>query len=113
MKIRLLDDAVLEGDRAVQCGGQAIADAALHLRTDDIGIHRDAAIDGAYDAIDAEAAITLDRDFGNLRDERIERFVDGDTATPFFARLAGRERCSPTRLGCGEFEHAKMARMAR
>src|SRR5207248_6475466 len=65
----------------------------------------------AHDAIDAEAAVRLDRDFGDLRDEGVERLVDRDAARALFTRLAGRQRCSPAGLVRGKFQHTEMAQM--
>ena len=101
VEVRLLDDAVLERDRAVQRGGQAEADAAFHLRADDVGVDRDAAIDGADDAVDAEAAVALTVTSATCATNVLN---DSCTATPRprFRPLAGRaafpSRPSPRRV---------------
>ena len=39
-----------------------------HLRADDVGIDRDAAIDRADDPLDLDPAVVVERDLGHLRD---------------------------------------------
>ena len=97
VKIRLLDDAVLERDRAMERGREAESDAALHLGADHVGVDRHAAVDGANHSIDSERAIGSDGHFGDLRDNGVERLVHGDAASALFAGLA-LSQASPSRL---------------
>lgn len=42
VEVRLPDDAVVEVDRPVEAGRQAVARTALHMRPDDVGVDGDA-----------------------------------------------------------------------
>src|SRR5512144_195492 len=110
VEVRLLDGAVLQRDAAVERGGERVADAAFHLRAHVVGIDRDAAFDGADDAIDAEL-LAAHRHLDDLCDDGIERFDDRDAAAALFAGLAGRERFSPSGLLRREIECGEMARV--
>src|SRR4051812_6398224 len=80
----------------MQDRSQAEADAAFHLRLDVVRVHRDAAVHGAPDPLDFRQAIAPARDFRDLRDVSLERFMDGDpprTALPDLGALpAGKLR---------------------
>ena len=102
VEVRLLDHAVLQRDLAVQRRRQPEADAAFHLRANVVGVDRDAAIDGAHDAIDAELVVLVDRHLRDLRDHGAERLVHGDAAArasrpPCRQRAAASSRPSPRR----------------
>jgi hypothetical protein len=68
VEVRLVDVAPAQRDLVPERGAEGVADAAFHLRNDDIRIDRDAAIDGANDLFDLEATVTGDRNFGGLGD---------------------------------------------
>src|SRR5690606_31668723 len=70
--------AVFERDLAHEQRRQSVADAALHLRDDDVGIHDETAVDGTDDAFDPEAAVVLEGYLCDFGDERVEGFMHGD-----------------------------------
>ncbi len=80
VEVALLDAAVLQGDRAIQRRAQSEADAAFHLRFDDVRIDGRAAVNGANHPIDLDATCVIDADLGHLRHEGIERFAHRDAA---------------------------------
>src|SRR5260221_82797 len=92
VEVALRRTARLDVDLAVVERAQGEADAAFHLRADHIRIDRHAAVDGADHALDLQLAIAH-RDFGDLRDESIERLVHGDAL-----RDAGALGLAPARL---------------
>jgi hypothetical protein len=69
------------------------------------------AIHCADHAINTEAAVGLDGDFGNLGDERIKGLVHSNAATALFAGLAGFQWFVPISFAGGELQHAEMARV--
>jgi len=90
VKIALFDAAAVYGDGAFERGRQAEIDGAFHLRLDAEGIHGGAAIDGAGDAMDSNAAVRgITGDFGDLRDVAAPAETDTDTTRgPARKRLA-------------------------
>src|SRR5690606_2438568 len=59
VEVRLHDLAVVQRNFAHEQRRQAIADAAFHLRNDNIRVDGDTAVEGAYDALDLETSILL------------------------------------------------------
>ena len=90
----------------MQDGAQPEADAALHLRLDDVGVDRDAAVDGADHPLDLGAALRVEADLGDLGDVGLEGLVHRDAAD-----AALRQRRAPARLLRGKLEHAAVPRM--
>src|SRR6516164_879779 len=89
-EVRLFDAAVLERDFAVKGGRQAEDDAALHLRTNGVGIDLDSAVDRAPDAGGVHRAVPVDADLHDLRDKAVETDAERD-ASP----QSRRQRLSP------------------
>src|SRR6266850_49074 len=105
VEVRLLDHTVLEGNGARQRRREAIADARLHLHSDDVRVYCDAAIDRADHALDVHPVLAA-RELDDLRHERIKRLMDGDPPRPVF-----RQRLAPARLLGGQFQYPQVARM--
>ena len=66
VEVGLLHAPVDHGDLAPERRAEAEADAALHLRAHDVGVHRDAAVHRADDALDPGEAIAVARHLGHL-----------------------------------------------
>src|SRR5690606_24672060 len=84
---------------------EAEDDAGLGLGLDRVGVDRLAAIDGGDDAVNLQFAGRADGNFGNLRDDRLEGFLDGDAAS-----MTCGQRRSPARLPRRKLQRRKMAR---
>src|SRR5713226_2402293 len=67
MKIALLHAAIGKREFAIERRRQPEDHRALHLRFDDVGVDRPAAVHGAYHAMHANLAAAVDRHFGDLR----------------------------------------------
>src|SRR5258708_35562822 len=80
VEIALLDPPILERDLAVERGGEAEYDGALHLHLDAARIDDMAAIDGADDPLDAQLALLADADLGDFADDRTEGLLGGHAA---------------------------------
>src|SRR6266436_9184628 len=68
-EVGLLDATVLDRDLAMERGRQAENDAALHLRTNRVGVHLDAAIYDAPHVRRVDGTVLADADLDDLRDE--------------------------------------------
>src|SRR5262249_43550466 len=90
-EVRLFDTAVLDRDLAVKGGRQAEDDAALHLRTNRVGIDLDAAGDRAPNAGGIHRAILVDADLHDLRHKAAETDAERDAAP-----LPRRQRLAPS-----------------
>ena len=97
-KIGLIDLAVRQGNLVAHDGAEAVPDAAFHLRSNHIQIHRNAAVDGTGYFVHLDRALTQ-RDIDNLSDIGAKRFVDGNAL-----ERAGRSR-APTSLLSRQFQH--------
>jgi hypothetical protein len=81
VEIRLQDASALpEGDLVEQHRTESESDAAFHLRLDDVGIDRNAAIDRAPHAVDPRRAALANRHFGDLGNIGVEALVNRDAA---------------------------------
>ena len=93
VEIALLHAAVDDIDAAMQRGRQTEDDGALHLLAHDVGVHRQAAVDDADDAVHADALVGArvgaDRDFGDLRHHAAKGMVQGH-ATSLDGAVIGR-----------------------
>src|SRR5215471_15872517 len=98
IEVDLLDATSLQGDLATKRGGDAEHDA-LKLRPDGIGIDRNAAIDRADDAADANRSVPRHLDFGNLRHVGCKDELQGHAAAETL-----RQRQSPAALFGGKLE---------
>src|SRR5262245_27139336 len=105
-EVGLLDTAVLDRDLAMQRGGQAEDDAALHLRADGVGVDLDAAIDRAPHMGRVDGTVLVDADLDHLRDEAAEAGAKRD-ASP----LPGRKRLAPSGSLRSDFQHVGGARV--
>ena len=106
MEVRLCGAAVAERNFRQQRCGQSPGNSAFNQVGDVIGIQRIAAVNGADDAVNGDEAIT-NRDLGDLRHERSERFAEGDPP-----RSASGWRVSPTRPDSCHIEHCQRTRVA-
>jgi len=81
MKIALFDAAAVYGDGALERGGEAEINGAFHLGLDAERVDGQAAIDGAGDAMDSNAARRgVAGDFGDLRDITAVTEMSSDSA---------------------------------
>jgi len=99
VEIALLYSALVDGDIAVQGGGQPEYQAALQLRDHRIRIDDDARVHHAHQAMHADLAAGIDLRLGDRRNESAECHLQRDAA----ARAAG-QGASPARLLRGEIE---------
>ena len=89
VEVRLLHPALLDGDLAVERGGEAEDEAALELRRDGIRIDGDAGIDRAGDAPQMHLALLVDLGLDHGGDEAAERRLHAHAAAdPRRQRLA-------------------------
>jgi len=71
----LHDTALAQRQLGIERMAEAIADPALHLRADDVGVHRDPAIDRAPHFMDLGQSVGADRNLGDLRDKAVKALM--------------------------------------
>src|SRR5207237_5132593 len=74
----LLNAALLESELVIESRSQPKNHGTLHLRFNDSGIHISAAVDGAYNSVNADFAAGIDRHFGDLRGVAFKRCMYRD-----------------------------------
>ena len=98
-KVCLHHATTFDRDFALECSRKAKCDCSFHLGGNKVGVHCDAAIDGADDAMHADCASWLDRDLRNLGDITAERMIDGNAAIPALGRRVIRPAFRPRLTG--------------
>src|SRR5207244_10655948 len=78
VEITLLNAALLESELVIESRSQPEDHGTLHLRFNDSGIHISAAVDGAYNSVNADFAAGIDRHFGDLRGVAFKRCMHRD-----------------------------------
>src|SRR5580765_190059 len=106
VKVRLLDPAILERHFTPQRGADAVHDAALDLRLDDLGVDDLAAVHRAYDPVHAYISRAGHFDFGYLRQVAAPAAVEKGNATP----AAPWQWLAPSALLGREVQHGQGAR---
>ena len=106
VEVGLLDAPLVDGDLAVERGGQAEDQPAFELRHDGIGIDGDAGIDRGGDAAQMHLALFVDFGFHHGRDEAAERRLHADAAPD-----ARRQRLAPIGFLRHEIERGQQARV--
>src|SRR5438132_1029439 len=105
VEITLLNAALLESELVIESRSKSKNHGTLHLRFNDSGIHISAAVDGAYNSVNADFAAGIDRHFSDLRGVAFKRCMYGDPPPS-----SCRQRLSPSSFfGC-QFEHSQIAR---
>src|SRR5262249_29354342 len=85
VEVRLLHGAIPDRDALMQHAGQAVEDAALHVRAGGGGLHDDAAVDRHPHLVDANlAASPVERDFDRAGAERARALGDRDADSSAF-----------------------------
>ena len=106
MEVGLLDASLVDGDLAVERGGQAEDQPAFELRHDRVGIDGDAGIDRRGDAAQLHFALFVDFGFHHGRDEAAERRLHADAAPD-----ARRQRLAPVGFFRHEIERRQQPRL--
>ena len=106
VEIGLLHPSLVDGDLAVECGGQAEDQPAFELRHDRIGIDGDAGIDRGRDAAQMHLALFVDFRLHHGCDEAGERRLHADAAPD-----ARRQRLAPVGFFRRQIERGEKARL--
>src|SRR5208337_3753441 len=105
VEIALLDAALADRDLAEQRGRQPVEHGALDLHRRGQRIDQMAAVDAGHHPLDLDRPAVLDRDLGDLADDRAERLVDRETPPDALG-----ERLPPVALVGEGVEHGEEVR---
>ncbi len=106
VEVGLLHAPLVDGDLAIERGGQAEDQPAFELRDDGIGIDGNAGIDRGGDAAQMHLALFVDFRLHHGRDETGERRLHADAASD-----ARRQRLAPAGFLRREIERGEKARL--
>src|SRR6478672_2261814 len=100
VEVRLFDTSFVERDGAIKCSAETKSDATLHLRSDDVRVDGNTAINRANHAFDFQG-VSLETDLSDLRDVRADPFMHGNPAI-----VSGTRRPTPAGFFGHKSEHA-------